>query len=794
MDNILKNILDGLRSGYLNIAYQQKQYLNDLAIELYNKPVLNENDIEDLRDIILIGNITYNDTDKELLPIEDGVYDLLLEKYKKYDPNFQVGAEVINFKSSESAGSNVQQELKPAIIFMDDEEVDKITNATFVEELLIDETKYINSNDFYTYYHPSNVDESYISKRVHNTEHNHPELVGTLDKCKFVLDKDAIERGVYNDSNVKTVERDFFADHLKRGIINPSDTFDIVMELKYDGVSIEADCTDEIVSARSRGDTGIGKASDLTPMLKGYKFPHRPKGSKMIGVKFEAIISNYDLPAFNKAKNYEYKNCRSAIVGLMGSSDMYKYRDFITLVPLAVEEEVYRNECHSNRLEEIQFLNTYFVSKGCPLRYTSVKGTYTENLFWIKLFTSEAEMMRSYIPFMYDGIVVSYLDENIRQKLGRENFVNKYSIAVKFNPLKKQTIFRGYTYTVGQDGSITPMIHYDPIEFYGTIHNKSTGHSFARFQELGLHYGDILDVEYVNDVMPYVSKPYNDFNIENEKKYPIELFPQVCPICGSRVIISDSGKSAKCTNPACGGRSLARMVNMCAKLNMNGFGEATLSKINVDHLEDLFCLLHRTGSDVEDGTHFRILSDLGFGPVEIENMRNEVDNVLTRGLLDTELLGSLGFDNVSNKTWELILSKISLDQFINGIEFKDDNIFVDTLRSIKGIGPSTCDTIIREYPFFSDDIKYMLKNANIIHYIPNVGKKIRATGFRDKQLFTILNNMGFDADDNGSLTKDTDILLVPMEGYSSTKTQKAQQYGVQIVPVKDFLENIEKYQ
>lgn len=794
MDSIIQNILDALRSGYLGLAYQQKQYLNDLAMSIYHKQNLSPEDIEDLKGIILIGNITYNNTDKELLPLEDGVYDLLLEKYKTYDPNFQVGAEVIKFNASKKNNEVfIEQNLKPAVVFLDNEEIDKITNAEFVEDLLIDETKFIDKRDFECQSVP--LDPTYISKGTHDTQHNHPELVGTLDKCKFVLDRDAIDRGVYNDSNVKTVERDFFADHLKRGIINPSDVFDIVLELKYDGVSVEADCTDEIVSARSRGDTGANKAVDLTPMLKGYKFPHRPKGSKMIGVKFEAIITEYDLPAFNKAKDYEYKNCRSAIVGLMGSSDIYKYRDFITLVPLAVEKSIYENECHCNRLEEIQFLNTYFVTKGCPLRYSSCKGTYLENLFWIKLFTSEAEMMRPYIPFMYDGIVLSYLDENIRQKLGRENYINKYSIAVKFNPLKKQTIFRGYTYTVGQDGSITPMIHYDPVEFYGTIHDKSTGHSFARFQELQLHLGDMLDVEYVNDVMPYVNKPYNDFNIENAKSHPLELFPQLCPICGSPIVISDSGKSAKCTNPSCGGRSLARMVNMCAKLGMNGFGEATLLKINVDHLEDLFCLLHRTGSDVEDNTHFRILSDLGFGPVEIENMRNEVDNVLTKGLLDTELLGSLGFDNVSNKTWELILSKISLDQFIKEIEFRDDdNIFVDTLKSIKGIGPSTCDTIIREYPFFSDDIEYMLKNANIIHYIPNVGKKIRATGFRDKQLFTILNNMGFDADDNGTVTKDTDILLVPMEGYSSTKTQKAQQYGVQIVTVKDFLENVEKYQ
>jgi len=94
-DIMISNILNDLRSGSLKLAYDNKQYLNDYAMVLYNKTGLSQDELEDFRNIILICNITYNDTDKELLPIEDGIYDLLLEKYKKYDPNFQVGAEVI---------------------------------------------------------------------------------------------------------------------------------------------------------------------------------------------------------------------------------------------------------------------------------------------------------------------------------------------------------------------------------------------------------------------------------------------------------------------------------------------------------------------------------------------------------------------------------------------------------------------------------------------------------------------------------------------------------------------------
>lgn len=778
--NILNDALKFLRNGELGKAYNLKREINDIAVEIYSKQALNASDIENLKNIIIIGNITYNNTDRELLILEDGFYDVLLEKYKLYDPNYQVGAEVIAFNPS-NQNNFVENRVVDGLSFY---EPPTQKEYFFLNDIVIDPTQWIDLRDFNALKY-MNSNESYISKRYHDTSHNHPELVGTLDKCKFTLNNDALKRGVFDDANVKIVERDFFQPHLMEGIIALNQQFDMVLELKYDGISVEADCTDEIVSARSRGDTGTGKAADLTPILKGYRFPRRNPNDPMVGVKFEAIITKYDLPLFNRAKGYEYKNCRSAIVGLLSSSDAYKYREFITLVPLAVENGVYHKICHSDRLQEIDYLNTYFVSKGCPLRHSVVRGTYTENLVWINTFAQNAESMRDFVPFMYDGIVASYRDESIRQRLGRENYVNKYSIAVKFNPLKKQTIFRGYTYTIGQDGSVTPMIHYDPVEFYGTIHAKSTGHSYARFMELALRPGDIVDVEYVNDVMPYVSKPFNDHNVANERVNPMILFPSICPICGSQVVLSDSGKSAKCTNPECGGRQLSRMVNTCAKLGLDGFGEATVNQLGYYHMKDMLDEI-LTGKCPFNG----------FGPIEIENIKAQINLLLTTPITDARVLGSIGFTGISNKTWELILTKIPYNQLRNMLIQTDEMIIDQTkniLSSIKGIGPNTVDTIVREFKFFIDDIDYIMSHGKILIYQAQIGKKIKLTGTRDKGLIDYLRSKGFIVDPDGAITKDTDILVVPMEGHSSSKTKKAQAYGIMIVPMQEIMSNTNKY-
>ena len=784
MDAALKNMLEMLRANNSYFVEQYRLYLNDTAMRLYNKSELDSSDLEDLKDILTICNILYNDTDIENLPIEDGVYDLLLEKYRKYDPHFQVGAEVIHFKPSmnkDDGEYHLEKDFKQAITFVE------FPESKFIGDIMIPESKFIDERDFAPIVPPT---PEYITKRKHEERHSHPELVGTLDKAKFVYDKDAIDRGSFNDSNVRIVERDFFRPHIEKGIISIQEEFDIVLELKYDGVSIEADCTDEVVSARSRGDTGTDQAADFTPILKGYKFPHRSPDSPCIGVKFEAIITQYDLQRFNEAKQYQYKNCRSAIVGLLASSDAWKYRDFITLVPLAVEQEVYETVCGCDRVKEIEFLNREFVSKGCPLRYSVVRGNYLENLAWIKLFTENADFSRQYIPFMYDGIVLSYRDEAKRRLLGRENFINKFSIAVKFNPLKKTTVFRGYSFTVGQDGSITPMIHYDPVEFYGTIHDKSSGHSLARFKELNLHKGDIINVEYVNEVMPYVSKPIaNDINLQNEKILPPEQFPINCPICGMQISISNSGRSASCTNPNCGGRQLARMVNMCAKLDLEGFGPSTIDALGCKSLKQLVELLTAPNAN-------ELLAERGFGPVESSNMIVQINNLMTKPMEDSKLLGAIGFTSISTKTFEIILNKVNLDKLRELFNILDpsgyyNQVGVDYMKAIRGVGPLTAERIAKEWKYFSDDIEYMVKNANIIPYVQKVGKKICFSGFRDKNLIDYLESLGFSYTNN--VTKDVFAVLVADTSTKSAKTQSANKFGIMIVPAKDFVDNLEQY-
>lgn len=764
-------IVESLLKGDASCLTQDVIFnINQITMNLIYKEPLNQIEQNTVEDILHISNLIYNNTDRSILVLEDGVYDLLLEKYKRYNPNFQVGAEPVQINKFKT--EDVLNDVEP------------YQNKLFVQIPYINTKNMLfgselTNNDIYGDSLIDNSGIKTISKRLKNTEHKYPQLVGTLHKAKFVLDADAYQKNMYNDSNVRIFERDFLRKHVEKGIVDPNN-IELVLELKYDGVSIEAEVTNKILSARTRGDTQMNKASDLTPILQGYTFTKAlGYDIKPFGMKFEAVISYQALQALSYECGKKYVNPRNAIIGILGNSEAARYAKYITLVPLQTSHD------NMTREEELIFMNRYY-STGENCRYVVIRGNYNSVLFQVKKFVEEAENMRSVIPFMYDGVVVSYLNPNIRNVLGRVNSINEYSIAIKFTTKKKLTRCRGISYTVGSNGDITPMIHYDPIEFYGMINTKSSGHSYARFCELNLHPNDILEIEYVNDVIAYVHKAQVEENLYNPAN-PF-VFTNICPECGSKLVLSDSGKNVTCVNMSCPGRLIGRLSNMISKLGFKGFSEETIKLLKLTSFTDLMTLTEERVSIL--------------GPNNSKNLINAIEHLYNSNAPDYMLLGSLGFTGISNLKWKTILKSVSLAELI---KMDKNTLFFRLHSSGKGIGSKTADTIINERPFFIKDLTYIYNMPNVIftkgdnNESIELGKIIRFTGVRDSELERRLTQKGHDCSD-GSVTKNTDILIIPFVGYTSGKVNKALEYNsknnthkIQIITLDEFRLNESSY-
>lgn len=773
MKSPMNTIVESLLVGDASCLTQDVIFnINKITMYLLYKEPLTEVEKDTVNDILHISNIIYNNTDRSILVLEDGIYDLLLEKYKKYNPNFQVGAEPVQLnKFNTSDVSNTFEETKKKGSLFEYQPYKNTKDMLFGYGL--------GQSDFYGTSVIDNSGIKVVSKRLKNTSHKYPQLVGTLHKAKFVLDCEAQNKGVFNDANVRIFERDFLRKHVETGIVNPN-YIELVAELKYDGVSIEAEVTDRILTARTRGDTQMDKASDLTPILQGYTFTKAiGYDIQPFGMKFEAVVSYKALQQLSIECGKNYVNARNAIIGILGNSEASKYAKYITLVPLQTSHD------NMTREEELEFMNRYY-STGELCRYVIIRGNYNEVLFQIKKFVEEAELMRDVLPFMYDGVVVSYLNPHIRQALGRVNSINEYSIAIKFTTKKKLTRCRGVSYTVGANGDITPMIHYDPIEFYGMVNTKSSGHSYARFSELQLRPNDILEIEYVNDVIAYVRKAAVDENCYNPNQ-PFS-FTTVCPECGQPLVLSESGKNVTCVNMTCPGRVIGRMSNMVSKLGFKGFSEETIKTLGIASFSDLMTLTEERASVL--------------GPTNSKNIIDAIEKLYNSNIPDYVLIGSLGFTGISTLKWKTILKSVTLSDIV---KMNQTNLFFKLKSSGKGIGSKTAATINNEREYFLKDLTYIYNMPNVIFTkegngeVIILGKTIRFSGVRDKEMESRLNSQGHDCSE-GSVTKNTDYLIIPFNGYTSSKVTKAMEYNaknpnhqIMIITLDEFKLNETSY-
>ena len=142
------------------------------------------------------------------------------------------------------------------------------------------------------------------------------------------------------------------------------------------------------------------------------------------------------------------------------------------------------------------------------------------------------------------------------------------------------------------------------------------------------------------------------------------------------------------------------------------------------------------------------------------------------------------------------MKKVSLHELATD---SDMSLYYKLENSGRGIGPKTATTIIKERQFFIKDLVYICNNMpNVItskgleNDKVTLCKTIRFSGIRDKELENRLSIQGHDCSE-GSVTKTTDFLLIPFVGYTSSKVDKANKYGVKILTLDEFRLNESSY-
>ena len=367
-----------------------------------------------------------------------------------------------------------------------------------------------------------------------------------------------------------------------------------------------------------------------------------------------------------------------------------------------------------------------------------------------------------------DGAVIQLTNPEVQKALGRENEKNKFAVAFKFTEETTYSEITDIEFNTGLFGRITPVAVFNPVKLKGnTVDHASLG-SYARFKNLELCKKDTVKVLY--DIIPYVVFDEDDPYCKRSGKKPIEA-PKYCADCGHELSVSETGDSLQCTNKLCPCREKGKILNFCKKMNIANISYATIEsfyKLGIlAKIEDIYDLKNH----VE-----QIVQIPGYGINKLQTVLDEIDN--HRTVDPSVLLGSIGIEGLSTKMFKTVLEFMSLEEILSVSE--ENNYVFFTV--IPGIKDKTAKKLVNGINDNIETIRFLMKELNVVDNkvksdFTVVFTKVERTPER-KQF--IMDRGG---ELSESLTKDTDLLVIPTEGVTSSKIEKAKKYGIPIVTI-----------
>ena len=203
---------------------------------------------------------------------------------------------------------------------------------------------------------------------------------------------------------------------------------------------------------------------------------------------------------------------------------------------------------------------------------------------------------RQTLNYEIDGVVYKVNDLADQQSLGAISRAPRWAMAYKFPAPEETTIVRDIDVQVGRTGAITPVARLEPVFVGGVTVANATLHNQAEIERLDVRVGDTVTVRRAGDVIPEVVSVVREKRRRGARPF---VFPSVCPICGSQVMVADGGIIQRCI----GGLYCSAQVKESIKhfvsrraLDIEGLGAKLVEQLvdsgRVCHAGDLFTLSH----------------------------------------------------------------------------------------------------------------------------------------------------------------------------------------------------------
>ena len=529
-----------------------------------------------------------------------------------------------------------------------------------------------------------------------------------------------------------------------------------LLQPKFDGCSVAFDFETEKFFTRGDYDNGI--SVDVTNLFKSHigkikKYAY--KGTT--AMKFEAILSHEYFEDENLGIYAVYKRPRDFVAATITSRKI-ECADIITLVPL-------RGYINGKQYIPEALVNCLLVEYD---DYTTIEN------FIKRLLDDNATTKFEGMTYSVDGVVASMVDEHSIVDADRE-------VAIKILYNVKQTKLLNIEYSVGKQGRITPVAILEPVMFDNIKVDHVTLSTLDRVASLNLRYNDTVNVMY--NIVPYLIDSECDGDI------PIAI-PDKCPVCGAKLEYITL-KHVRCSNPDCRACKIGAIVRHVNKMKMYGLSEGIVTRLFDEGIIYSISDIYQLGNWGDTIPKLE-----GFGQKSYQNMLDSIKESVKKATL-AQFLGSLPINDTDEKTWKQIINIMGETEVIDLFKRK---MFIEGLMQvgyIHGIGEVKIKKII-------DGIRKNEKEIyDLMSWIPNYlnlkkkkplgdtppydyAGKIAMSGTRDKEVKEGLEFSGYEVQDN--LTKDCVGLIIPDKNFTSSKVNKAKEWGIKIYTLEEAKE------
>ena len=634
---------------------------------------------------------------------------------------------------------------------------------------------------------PKVADAQYdeLMRELRQVEESHPDLV-TPDSPTQRVGSEPAEGFVEVEHSRPMLslanafdEEELAAWHVRVSGLLERDSFDMVCELKYDGLAVALTYQDGLfVRGATRGNGLVGE--DVTLNLRTIRsIPLRVTGSG-VPTRFEARGEVYfpksEFQRFNEerlAKGLQtYANPRNTAAGSLRQLDPRQTAQRpldIFVYGLGSSEGVVPD----NQWDTLAYLKDlgFKVNPNNRLAHSP-----EEVIDYYRTWLEGVEGL----DYGCDGMVVKITRLDYQEHLGYVGREPRWAVAYKFPATQSVTRLLKIEVNVGRTGSINPYAVLEPVDIGGATVKQATLHNEDYIRSKGLMVGDWVVVERAGEVIPQIVSVITDRRTGDER--PFEMRSS-CPSCDEPVARPEGEVKSYCVNASCPAQLVRLLEHFVSRgaMDIEGMG----GKLGV--------LLINNGlvKDVADLYYLKrdeLLELERMAETSVSNLMEAIEDSKSRPL--SRVLVALGIGHVGSEVSELLARNFRTMNALMAAKEED-------LAAIPGIGLKIASTVVAYFANESNQsVVERLRRAGIspeqeaqveAGEQPLAGLRFVVTGrmqsFSRSDIEGRIKALGGAV--AGSVTGKTDYLVAGED--AGSKLTDAERLGVKVIGEEEFL-------